>query len=456
VWTAIQWALNAAFVANPIGLIVLAVIALIAILVVLFKKNETFRKIVLAVWDAIKVAIGAVVDWLKNTAWPIIQAVWKGIVEGAKWLWGWIKKIWSAIVGSIMFYVDILKKIWATIAPAVKAAFDLVVSIIKTAWTVISAIFAVFVAIMKVTVIPIFHALWLVVSTVFGAILAIVKAVWGFIEPYIIESLQEVLAMVKAVWGFIGPYVIKWVQEVWAMIQKIWGLIVSATSTAFNTVWNVIKMVWDFIVNAVRNGVAIIVAVFNGIKTIVDKVRTFFGQLKAAAEGGVGSLFNFVKGIPGKILDAIGNLGKLLYNAGRNIIQGLIDGLKSMLSSLANTASNVMSTIRDYLPFSPAKKGPFSGKGWTLYSGQALITDFARGITMNAEVPQVALEGSLATVAASLDVSSAPVAPASTTGNAVPVAINVQGVWDFTDPSKTRVMVATLNDELSRYQKGYQ
>ena len=44
---AAQWLLNAALTANPIGLVVAAVAALVAVIVVLWKKNETFRKVVI-------------------------------------------------------------------------------------------------------------------------------------------------------------------------------------------------------------------------------------------------------------------------------------------------------------------------------------------------------------------------------------------------------------------------
>jgi phage-related protein len=59
---AAQWAMNAAMAANPVGLVVLAVIALIAAFVIAYKKSETFRNIVQAVGRAGAAAIGWVVD----------------------------------------------------------------------------------------------------------------------------------------------------------------------------------------------------------------------------------------------------------------------------------------------------------------------------------------------------------------------------------------------------------
>lgn len=50
---AAQWLLNAAMTANPIGLVVVAIIALVAIFVIAYKKSETFRNIVNEAFSAV-------------------------------------------------------------------------------------------------------------------------------------------------------------------------------------------------------------------------------------------------------------------------------------------------------------------------------------------------------------------------------------------------------------------
>ncbi len=54
VWTGVQWLLNAAFLASPIGWIVLAIGALVAAVIIAYNKFEVFRKVVVAAWAAIK------------------------------------------------------------------------------------------------------------------------------------------------------------------------------------------------------------------------------------------------------------------------------------------------------------------------------------------------------------------------------------------------------------------
>lgn len=80
------WLVNIAMRANPIGIVITAITALIAIIVVAYKKNETFRKIVDAVWNGIKTAI--------KFAWervikPAFEAIRNFIVNtlGPKILW---------------------------------------------------------------------------------------------------------------------------------------------------------------------------------------------------------------------------------------------------------------------------------------------------------------------------------------------------------------------------------
>lgn len=73
VMTAGQWALNAAMSANPVGLIVVALVALVAGLVLAYKKSETVRTIIQAVGKVGRQAIGSVVSavsdlvgWVKD------------------------------------------------------------------------------------------------------------------------------------------------------------------------------------------------------------------------------------------------------------------------------------------------------------------------------------------------------------------------------------------------------
>lgn len=88
VWTAVQWAMNAALSANPIGLAVIAIAALVGGLVIAYKKSDTFRAIVDKTWSVVKDAIvGAWEDFIK----PAFSAMKKFLTETLPNAWDKVK-----------------------------------------------------------------------------------------------------------------------------------------------------------------------------------------------------------------------------------------------------------------------------------------------------------------------------------------------------------------------------
>lgn len=99
-----------------------------------------------------------------------------------------------------------------------------------------------------------------------------------------------------------------------------------------------------------------------------------------AVQSKIGLAVDFFRNLGTTIKNALGNFGTLLYDAGRNVVQGLINGITSMISGLRNKASEVASTIRNFFPFSPAKTGPLSGRGDLRYAGRNMVAGLVRGI----------------------------------------------------------------------------
>lgn len=84
-YTAAQWLLNAAMSANPVGLIILAIVALVAVIVIAWKKSETFRRIVMGAFEGVQKAAAAVWNWIKGN-WPLLLAIITGPI-GLAVLW---------------------------------------------------------------------------------------------------------------------------------------------------------------------------------------------------------------------------------------------------------------------------------------------------------------------------------------------------------------------------------
>lgn len=84
--------------------------------------------------------------------------------------------------------------------------------------------------------------------------------------------------------------------------------------------------------------------------------------------------------LPGEVLSVLGDFATQLFDAGGKIISGLINGIKSKIGDVKGAVGDVLGAARNLLPFSPAREGPFSGSGWTLYSGQSISGALADGI----------------------------------------------------------------------------
>src|SRR5690606_23468729 len=78
-------------------------------------------------------------------------------------------------------------------------------------------------------------------------------------------------------------------------------------------------------------------------------------------------------------------------------------------------------SIRNLFPFSPAKEGPFSGTGYTTFSGAALTRDFADSIAAGGVRAVAAARGVAAGVHSALSAPTLP-APARLDYSASPAA----------------------------------
>lgn len=138
VWTAAQWLLNIALNANPIGLIVIAIAAVVGVIALLWTKCDWFRNGVMAIWNGIKIAVGAVVEWFQTSVLPILTNVWNWIKTGVGFLWTAFSTYWGLILGAVRTVIEwIVANVW----PKAKAAFDLFKSGVETVWRIVSTNF---------------------------------------------------------------------------------------------------------------------------------------------------------------------------------------------------------------------------------------------------------------------------------------------------------------------------
>jgi phage-related protein len=165
--------------------------------------------------------------------------------------------------------------------------------------------------------------------------------------------------------------------DAWHDLEKIFDSIMSAAGSVLS--W--MKGHWQLLLAILTGPIGLAVyAISHYWSQISSAFSSCWSEVKSIAGDGI----RFVESLPGKILSALGDVGSLLYNAGANIISGLINGIESMFSSVTGTIGHIASEIADFFPHSPAKKGPLSGSGSPQLSGRTIAKQLATGLVAGA------------------------------------------------------------------------
>ena len=271
--TAVQAAFNVVLDANPIGLIVLAIAAVVTALTLFFTKTETGRRI----WQAFTTWLTGAWNNLKAVAGPVFEAigtvisnVWNGVKTVTQTVWTFIKTwIWPVVQG---------------IGEFIKDVFIVLAAVLVTIWRGIST----------------------VITTVWNGIV-------NFLRP-IVQTISSIITTT-----------VNFIRGVW---ERVWG----AISGFFTRVWNAMVAFYSPIINSIRQTIS---SVINSIRSTWERVwgavSGFFtgiwDGMKHACSTAIHWIADKVGGIKDKVTAPFRNAVNWLKDAGRQIISGLWNGI---------------------------------------------------------------------------------------------------------------------------------
>lgn len=247
-WTAIQKAFSIVMAANPIGIIIAALVGLGVGLVVAYKKSDKFRAFIDGMWSGIKTATMAVLNFFKITVPQTFMTAFNAVTGFLK-TWG--VTILVVIGGPIAWIVALVVKYWDEIKAVTFAVFSAIGSWLSSIWSSIS-------------------------SNISGAVSAVWNAITG-------------------AWNNVFSITNSLMTKVWNKITAIWAQIVGSIKTAGVNVWTAVSDMWG-------------------------KVTSFFNGIN-------------------------------LFDTGKKIISGLIDGISNMASTLMEKVKSIADGIKDFFGF---------------------------------------------------------------------------------------------------------
>lgn len=320
--TAAQWLLNAAMSANPIGLIVAAIAALVAAFVILWNKSEGFRNFWIGLWEKIMNAVQPVIDFIKGAFDAIISFFennWQSILlfivnpfAGAfKYLYdnfegfrNFVNSVVEAVTGFFESAGEKIKEIWNIVFTALmnyfspviefyKTAFEIIAQLAVGCWNIIKAVWGIVSEWFSTNVIePVkafFTGMWDGIKTAASTAWEIIKTVWVAAKDWFNTSIiQPITGFFSGLWDGIK----KGASDAWEGIKSVFTPVVEWFEEKFRTAWQKVKDVFSTggkifdgikegiteafktVVNAIIRGINKVIAIpFKAINSALDKIR---------------------------------------------------------------------------------------------------------------------------------------------------------------------------------------
>lgn len=313
-----------------------------------------------------------------------------GILPSIQTLQGVFVSLFTDVLSTVLpVVVQLVGMFGQTMAQLIPVLVPIITQIVTLAATLISQLAPIFMQLVS-TVLP------MVVSSI-GMILPVIAPLIATIAGLLIPIIQALMPVVVTVFGVIADVIGSVMKIVMGIIQVVTGIISGNWAQVWSGILNVVSGVFGLIVDLISGAIQILVGIIGaGLNIVISTFTSIFAGIVSylatswrsitdGAAGMLGDLLGFFGSIGGKIIGAIGNIGGTLFNTGKNIIQGLIDGIGSMMGAIGRAVLNIVpEAIRG--PFeqllgiaSPSKV--FRGYGVNIGQGLILgIGDMHAGI----------------------------------------------------------------------------
>lgn len=392
--TVAQWALNVAMNANPIGLIIAAIVGLVAAFVILWNKSEAFRNFWIGLWDGIVSIVGTVVTAIGeffSGLWDDIVALWgtlstwfsENVIQP---LIAFFSELWSTVSGFFANLWNDIVNTFTGLAAWFKAnVIEPVIEFFTQLWTGIVTIFSP--AVEWFT--ELFTSIWNTLSSTVQVIIGLLRGCWAIIcrvfevagEWFNTNVIQPVADFFKKLWDKItegaeaawdavsGAFeaAANWfndniIQPIAKFFSNLWSTISNGASTAWNAVSDAFKSAANWFNSTlvqpvtgffsdmwskVKSGAS---DAWEGIKSVFSKVADFFRSVFEKAWTAVKNVFS----TGGKIFDGIKDG---IVDAFKTVVNAIIRGINRVVEIPFNAINGALDKIRniEFLGISPFK-----------------------------------------------------------------------------------------------------
>lgn len=248
-------ALNVAMRANVIGLIVTAILGLVAAFLYLWKNCDSFRNFWIGLWKIIQSAAKA--------AWKAISKAWEGVGK-------WFKSKFEQVQKAGKSAMDSVKKWFSDALKAIKKAWSAVVGFFKGIWKGIQSAFSA-------------TGSWF--SKIFRSAWNGVKSVWNGARSFF----SGIWSGIRGIFGSVGSWFRGKFQAAWSSIRSVF----SGWGSFFGGLWTKIKSKFSSIGSALGK------AMGDSVKSGLNKVLSTIEKTINKGIGLINKAINLANKLPG-------------------------------------------------------------------------------------------------------------------------------------------------------------
>ncbi|WIK58863.1 tape measure protein [Actinotignum urinale] len=304
----------------------------------------------------------------------ILPGLISGITQLISGLVKFLPKLIPVLVGgAVALFMALVNALSKILPPLIQGFIQLINALVRFLPVIIPALIQGAITLFMALV----QALPLIIPPLIEAIPVVIAAL-------VTGLIQAVPVLLQAGLQLFGALVTALMQLIPQLLGKL-GELGLRLCEKMGEIWESLKGIVSTAIGAVVGFVASLpgraVGALASFGTKIGQVASgAWGSFRTAVSDGITGAINLVKELPAKALSALGSLGDVLVDSGKALINGFKKGIESAVSGVVNAVKGALSWVRNLFPFSPAKEGPFSGKGWVLYSGLSVGEAMAEGI----------------------------------------------------------------------------